>query len=95
MKTTVGVRELKDRLSYFLRRVQEGHDVIVTDHGRPVAVLRPVTGNLQILSEEQHLAALAARGLLRLGTGVEVRAPRGKQGPSLSEAVLRDRAERE
>ncbi len=93
MKTTVGVRELKNRLSWFLRHVQEGHDVIVTDRGRPVAVLRPVTGNLRILTQEQHLAALAARGVLHLGTGFEARAPRGKPGPSLSAAVLRDRSE--
>ena len=95
MRTSVGIRELKDRLSYFLRCVKEGHDVVITDHGRPVAILRPVTGDLPIESEEQHLAALAARGVLRLGKGVRIRAPRGKPGPSLSDAVLRDRAEQE
>ena len=95
MRTTVGVRELKNRLSWFLRYVQEGHDVIVTDRGHPVAVLQPVGENLQILSREQHLAALGARGLLKLGTGFEARLPRGKPGPSLSEAVLRDRSEGE
>ncbi len=95
MQATVGIRELKNRLSYFLRRVKEGHDVVITDHGRPVAILRPVPGDLAIESDEQHLAAMAARGILRLGKGVQVRAPRGKQGPSLSDAVLRDRAERE
>ena len=95
MRTTVGIRELKDRLSYFVRCVKAGHDVVITDHGRPVAILRPVTGDLPVESEGQHLAALAARGLLRLGKGVRVRKPRGKPGPSLAEAVLRDRAERE
>ena len=95
MRTSVGVRELKDRLSYFLRRAQEGHDVVVTDRGRPVALLGPVTGNLRILTAEQHLAALAARGLVRLGDAYEPRRPRGKPGPSLSEAVLRDRSEGE
>lgn len=93
MQTTVGIRELKDRLSYFLRCVQEGHDVVITDHGRPVALLRPVSGDLPTESEEQHLAALSARGLLRLGRGLEVRVPRGKPGPSLSEAVIQERAE--
>ena len=95
MRTTVGIRELKDRLSYFIRCVKEGHDVVITDHDRPVAILRPVTGDIPIESDEQHLAALAARGALRLGKGVRVRTPRGKPGPSLSDAVLRDRAEAE
>ncbi len=38
---TVGVRELKNRLSEYLRRVAEGEVVIVTDRGRVVAELRP------------------------------------------------------
>jgi len=94
MRTTVGVRELKDKLSYYLRCVREGHEVVVTDHGRPVAILQPVSGNVIPLSEVEHLAALAAEGIVHLGTGIQVRAPRGKPGPSLSDAVLRDRSER-
>jgi prevent-host-death family protein len=38
----VGVRELKAGLSEFLRRVQRGESITVTDRGRPVAVLRPI-----------------------------------------------------
>ncbi|MGH7324149.1 MAG: type II toxin-antitoxin system Phd/YefM family antitoxin [Candidatus Rokuibacteriota bacterium] len=34
--TAVGVRELKNRLSAFLRRVTEGERIVVTDRGRPV-----------------------------------------------------------
>ena len=37
----VGVRELKNRLSRYLERVQEGEDIIVTDHGRSVAKIVP------------------------------------------------------
>lgn len=39
--TTVGVRELKNRLSEFLRRVANGERITVTDRGRPVAALSP------------------------------------------------------
>ena len=95
MRTTVGIRELKNRLSFFLGFVKEGHEVVIMDHGQPIAVLRPVPGDLPVESEEQHLAALSAQGLLRLGKGLPVRVPCGKPGPVLSEAVLRGRAEHE
>ncbi|MBI3930172.1 MAG: type II toxin-antitoxin system prevent-host-death family antitoxin [Armatimonadetes bacterium] len=36
----VGVRELKNRLSEYLRRVAEGEVLLITDHGRVVAELR-------------------------------------------------------
>lgn len=93
MRTTVGIRELKKCLSYFLGFVKEGHEVVIMGQGQPVAVLRPVPGDLPVESEEQHLAALSAQGLLRLGKGLPVRVPCGKPGPVLSEAVLRGRAE--
>jgi prevent-host-death family protein len=40
--TTVGVRELRQRASELLRRVEAGETFEVTDRGRPVAVLGPV-----------------------------------------------------
>lgn len=39
--TSVGVRELRQRASELLRRVEEGETIEVTDRGRPVAVLSP------------------------------------------------------
>lgn len=38
----VGVRELRDHLSKYLSRVREGEELIVTDHGRPIARIVPV-----------------------------------------------------
>ena len=40
--STVGVRELKARLSHHLKRVQAGHSVTVTDRGRAIARIQPV-----------------------------------------------------
>lgn len=40
--TSVGVRELRQRASELLRRVEEGETIEVTDRGRPVAILSPV-----------------------------------------------------
>lgn len=38
-----GIRELRDHLSRYLERVQAGEELTVTDRGRPVARLVPVT----------------------------------------------------
>ncbi|HEU0304270.1 MAG TPA: type II toxin-antitoxin system prevent-host-death family antitoxin [Gaiellaceae bacterium] len=38
---TVGVAELRQNLSRFLRRVEKGERLIVTDRNRPVAELGP------------------------------------------------------
>lgn len=39
---SVGVRELRQRASELLRRVEAGESIEVTDRGRPVALLTPL-----------------------------------------------------
>jgi prevent-host-death family protein len=55
----VGVRELRNHLSRYLERVRDGEEVVVTDHGRPVARLSPVDRSTD------RLAALVASGAAR------------------------------
>lgn len=38
----VGIRELKAHLSDYVRRAQKGEVIVITDHGRPTAVLAPL-----------------------------------------------------
>lgn len=57
-KTEVGVRELHDQLSRYVRHAAQGGEVVVTMRGRRVARLSP-------MSEEDPLADLRARGLVR------------------------------
>ena len=38
----VGIRVLRDNLSRYINRVREGEEVIVTDHGKPVARIAPL-----------------------------------------------------
>ena len=60
----VGVRELRQNLSVYLRRVRRGETLEVTERGRPVAVLAP------IVAVDDGLARIAARGIpLRRGAG--------------------------
>lgn len=37
--TSVGIRELRQRASELLRRVENGESIQITDRGRPIAVL--------------------------------------------------------
>jgi prevent-host-death family protein len=38
---SIGIRELRQRASELLRRVEQGETIEVTDRGRPVAILSP------------------------------------------------------
>lgn len=59
----VGVRELRQNLSVYLRRVEEGETLEVTDRGRPVAILAPRP------EPNSVLARLRAEGRLTPATG--------------------------
>jgi prevent-host-death family protein len=45
-ETTVGIRELKNRLSEYLRRVKAGETVIITQRGKPVGQIMPIEADL-------------------------------------------------
>jgi prevent-host-death family protein len=65
---TVGVRELKNRLSEYIRQVRSGEGVMVTDRGQVVAELTPPGQGATDASVPAGLLALARRNLLVLGT---------------------------
>ena len=64
---TIGIRELKNRLSEVLRAVKSGERVLVTDRGTVVAELVPPGRPLTDPSLPPGLARLAERGVARLG----------------------------
>lgn len=55
----VGVRDLKARLSEYLRLVRSGQTIVVTDHGKPVGRILPIE-----LPLEEQLRSLQEAGLL-------------------------------
>ena len=63
---TVGLRELKNRLSEYIRQVRSGEGVLVTDRGQVVAELAPPGHARSDTSVPPGLAALARRGLVTL-----------------------------
>jgi prevent-host-death family protein len=66
MNESVGVAELRQNLSVYLRRVSRGERLVVTDRNRPVAELGPVptTGpDLDRLIAEGRVSPPLRRGL--------------------------------
>lgn len=48
---TIGIRELRQNASRYLRRVAAGESITVTDRGRPVAVLNPPSSGRSLYDE--------------------------------------------
>jgi antitoxin (DNA-binding transcriptional repressor) of toxin-antitoxin stability system len=86
----VGTKELKNRLSHYLRLVRAGEPVLVTDRGVVVAELRAVP-NAAI--QDEALEELARQGVVTLARGrlTEVRPVRRKKRVLVSEMVVEDR----
>jgi antitoxin (DNA-binding transcriptional repressor) of toxin-antitoxin stability system len=63
----VGLRELKNRLSEYIREVRRGESVLVTDRGEVVAELGPPGHSSGRSNLSPGLEALARRGLATLG----------------------------
>jgi prevent-host-death family protein len=84
-ESEVGVRELHDRLSEYLERVEGGGEIVVTRRGRPVARLSGLG--------ERPLDSLARRGLVRMPQGKRSpRSPKAKGTGSVSDLVSEQRA---
>lgn len=62
LRSEVGIRELKNGLSGYIDRVRNGEEVIVTDRGRPVALLSSLEAT------HDHLTELIAAGIVRAPT---------------------------
>jgi len=75
LKAEVGVRELHDQLSRYVRHASEGGEIVVTMRGRRVARLAP-------LERVDPLADLRARGLVRDPAGPKRRIGRRGEVPS-------------
>jgi len=85
----VGVRELKNRLSEYLRLVRTGERVMITERGRPVAVISPPP----VTPADRRIEAMLREGVVRWGGGKPrgaARPPRIK-GASVAQAVIEDR----
>lgn len=76
--TSVGIRELKNNLSKYMRRVKRGETIVITEYGKPIG---------RIIAEgsptESRLQGLIAAGVLRWN---------GEKLPSRSPAAINQSA---
>jgi prevent-host-death family protein len=81
----VGVRELHDRLSEHLERVENGSELVVTRRGQPIA-------RLSAIDREDPLDKLTKRGLItRPAKARSSRRPRVKPRGPVSELIAEQR----
>ncbi|MEY3414349.1 MAG: hypothetical protein RJA79_1224 [Actinomycetota bacterium] len=83
----VGIRELKNQLSHYIDQVCAGKQIIVTEHGKPVARLTALT------EADDRLMRLIASGAVRPAIKSKNPRPRGrfKATGSVSEIVINER----
>ncbi len=61
--TSVGIRDAKIHLSRYLKLVQKGAEVVITDHGRPVGKIVPM--DARDLSLEERIERLVQQGIMQ------------------------------
>ena len=91
----VPVRQLKDHLSEYLRRVQQGEELVITSHGRPVGrLLGPRAAGREL--EAEAVSRLRELPFVRPPRAGKVRGSarpiRSRPGePTLADLLLEDR----
>jgi len=92
---TAAVSDLKARLSEYLKRVRGGAEILITDRGKPVARLVPVS---RAKISREALAQMEKQGLIKIGSGKlpkdfwSMPRPKDPEGSVLS-ALLDERRE--
>jgi len=86
---SVGVRELKTRLSEYLRQVKAGRTIVITEHGQPVGRIVPAAQ-----SRDEKIQAMIQAGLIawsgkKLKPTKPVARTRGKK--TVSDLVIENR----
>jgi len=95
--STVGVKELKNRLTYYLRQAKNGEEVIVTERDTPIALIQRIEAVTEPVSLEARLAKAAAEGFITLPTRKlrsRVQRVAAKGRTSLAQTIIKDREDR-
>jgi prevent-host-death family protein len=92
----LGLREANQQFSKAIKAVRAGKEVVLTDRGQPIAVIKPITVET---GEETALQAMASEGLITPATRRgPMPSPRWKpvklNGKPLSATVSEDRDDR-
>jgi prevent-host-death family protein len=92
----LGLREANQHFSKAIKAVRGGTEVVLTERGRPIAIIKPVT---EERSEAAALRAMADEGLITLPsrkgpTPAPRWKPAGVKGKPVSQTVIEDREDR-
>jgi len=92
----IGLREANQRFSKAMKAVRSGKEVVLTERGRPIAVIKPIK---EEDAEQAALQAMADEGLITLPSRKgPMPAPRWRpvkvKGKPLSQTVIEDREDR-
>ncbi len=87
---TVGIRELKENLSQYMKKIKSGETIIVTERKKEVAIIVPYSIGID---EEEKVLQLIQRGVIHWSWGKPMGMP--SRIPSIaknvSDAVLEER----
>ena len=92
----LGLREANQGFSKAMKAVRSGKEVVLTERGRPIAVIKPIK---EKDNEQTALQAMADEGLITLPSRKgPMPAPRWRpvkvKGKPLSQTVIEDREDR-
>ncbi len=92
----LGLREANQHFSKAIKAVRAGKEVILTERGQPIAVIKPFTSEQ---SQEAALQAMADEGLITLPSRKgPMPTPRWRpvriKGKPLSQTIIEDREDR-
>ncbi len=83
---TVGIRDLKARLSEYVSKARQGARIVITDHGKDVAELIPISAERQAIKRLESARRVNWAGGKPTGVkGIKVR------GKTVSETLIEDR----
>ena len=88
--TRVGIRQLRQNLSVYIRRIRKGERFEVTDRGRPVGLLLPLPEELSPL--ERLIAE--GRATRPVGNLLDLPPLPGEPSTEVSDALIADREDR-
>ena len=90
---SVGLREANVHFTSYITKVRAGAEIILTDRGVPIAIIKPITPAVSPL--EIRIKQLEESGMLRRAKGeFTLTAPVSCKGGPISETVIDGRSER-
>ena len=87
----IGLREANQRFSKAIRAVKEGEEVVLTERGKPIAIIKPLAEKGE---EDRVIRRLRAAGLLRAAAKPKPMpswTARPLKGAPLSQTIREDR----